>query len=45
MAKEWAAALRAADRLKEALDMMEEATVLTARHVGTVRRRARQRLL
>ena len=39
VAKEWAAALRSADRLKEALDMMEEATVLTARHVGSVQRR------
>jgi tetratricopeptide (TPR) repeat protein len=39
VAREWSIMLRRVDRVAEALDMMEEATVLTARHVGAVAHR------
>jgi tetratricopeptide (TPR) repeat protein len=39
VAREWSILLRRVDRVAEALDMMEEATVLTARHVGAVAHR------
>ena len=39
VAREWSTMLRSVDRVSEALDMMEEATVFTARHVGTRARR------
>lgn len=39
VAREWSIMLRGVERVTEALDMMEEATVLTARHVGSVQRR------
>jgi tetratricopeptide (TPR) repeat protein len=39
VAREWSIMLRRLDRVAEALDMMEEATVLTARHVGTLAHR------
>lgn len=39
IAREWSNFLRDADRVSEALDVMERATVLTARHVGRARAR------